>query len=146
MRNLKNHKGQSLVEFALILPILLLLILGAMDIGRIITTKIVVTNAAREGANYISRNGLWSEVDDDIAATCSVVSGEGKTDSTTNISIDCSEIEIQPADCCKNEHKGLPVVVTVSKEVHLLFGNILQFLGYISGPLDISSSVKMSVQ
>lgn len=137
--------GQSLVEFALVLPILLILVLGAMDIGRIITTKIAVTNAAREGANFLSRNALVDEVanNDDLAATCDVIMREAEsTDGTiVNVSIDCSEVVV--ADCCSD---GQPVIVTVSKEVDLIYGNILEFLGSINGPLLISSSVQMRVK
>src|SRR5450830_1136668 len=50
----KAPPAQALVEMAIILPILLLLILGAMDFGRMFITKIVLTNAAREGANYLA--------------------------------------------------------------------------------------------
>ncbi len=139
----EKSSGQSLVEFALVLPILLLLILGAMDIGRIITTKIAVTNAAREGANFLSRNALIDDDDDDIAATCSVVTKEGVSSdsSIVNVAIECSEITI--TDCCT---EGDPVIVTVSKQVDLIFGNILEFLGSINGPLEIASSVQMRVK
>ena len=41
---------QSLVEFALILPIFLLLIMGIVDAGRLIYTFNTVSNAARKGA------------------------------------------------------------------------------------------------
>jgi hypothetical protein len=136
--------GQSLVEFALVLPLLLLLILGAMDIGKIITTKIAVTNAAREGANFISRNALADkDPTNDVDATCSVISKEGLASdgSIVNVSIDCSEVEI--VDCCT---RGDPVIVTVSKQVDLIFGNVLEFLGTINGPLEISSSVQMRVK
>jgi len=46
------HKkyGQSLVEFALVLPILLLLMIVIIDIGIIFHTQMVVSNAAWEGA------------------------------------------------------------------------------------------------
>ncbi len=52
----KRPSGQSLIEFALVLPVLLLLIIGAIEIGRLFFTKIVVTNAAREGAYYYATN------------------------------------------------------------------------------------------
>ena len=142
-KNTDKTLGQSLVEFALILPILLLLVLGAMDIGHIITTKIAVTNAAREGANFLSRNALLDDENDDINDTCEVIMKEGKStdDSIINVSIECSEVDI--TDCCI---KGNPVIVTVTKEVDLIYGNILQFLGSISGPLEVSSSVQMRVK
>jgi Flp pilus assembly protein TadG len=43
-------RGQALVELALVTPILLLLLLGAIDLGRVWYAQITVTNAAREGA------------------------------------------------------------------------------------------------
>ena len=145
VKRTSKSRGQSLVEFALILPILLLLVLGAMDIGRIITTKIAVTNAAREGANFLSRNVFMDEVlnSDDIDATCDVIMAEGQsTDGAfINVEISCSEIDI--TDCCT---KGDPVIVTVTKEVDLIYGDILEFLGSISGPLEIASSVQMRVK
>jgi Flp pilus assembly protein TadG len=45
-----NTEGQALVEFALVLPILLLLILGMIEFGWILNGKITLTTAAREGA------------------------------------------------------------------------------------------------
>jgi Flp pilus assembly protein TadG len=45
-----RSRGQSLVELALVTPILLLLLLGAVDLGRLFYAQITVTNAAREGA------------------------------------------------------------------------------------------------
>lgn len=146
----KKSKGQSLVEFALILPILLLLILGALDIGRIITTKIAVTNAAREGANFLSRNAFVDEEANqaDIDATCAVITKEAtSTDGTfVNVTIDCTEVDINlgsPPDCCT---QGQPVQVTVRKTVELVYGDILQFLGSISGPLEVASTVQMRVK
>ena len=45
-------KGQGLVEFALILPILLMLLLGIVEGGRIIWAYVTVQNAAREATRY----------------------------------------------------------------------------------------------
>jgi Flp pilus assembly protein TadG len=43
-------RGQSLVEFALVLPLLLLILLGIIQFGFIFNTQVTITNAAREGA------------------------------------------------------------------------------------------------
>jgi beta-lactam-binding protein with PASTA domain len=47
-----SNRGQSLVEFALILPLLLLLLLGGIDFGRVFFGSVGVQNAARIAANY----------------------------------------------------------------------------------------------
>jgi hypothetical protein len=46
----KNQNGQALVEFALILPVLLLIILGILEFGWLFNSQITVTSSAREGA------------------------------------------------------------------------------------------------
>ena len=48
----ERSRGQTLVEFALILPVFLLMTLGVVDGARIFTSYISITNAAREGALY----------------------------------------------------------------------------------------------
>jgi hypothetical protein len=45
-------RGQALVEFALVLPILALLLVVAIDFGRVFFGWVSLTNAARIGANY----------------------------------------------------------------------------------------------
>ena len=43
-------KGQAIVETALLLPVLMLLVMGTADLGRVFYYSIAVTNAAREAA------------------------------------------------------------------------------------------------
>ncbi len=50
--SLRHVRGQSLVEFALALPLLVLLVAMAADIGRAFTAYIELGNMAREGARY----------------------------------------------------------------------------------------------
>jgi len=48
----KRRSGAVAVELALILPLLVLIVLGAVDFGRFANTYIAVTNACRAGASY----------------------------------------------------------------------------------------------
>ena len=43
-------RGATAVEFALVLPLLLLLVFGIIDFGRALNAQITLTQAAREGA------------------------------------------------------------------------------------------------
>ena len=52
VRHLRGRKGQALAEFALILPVVFLLIAGIIEFGRAWNIKQAVTDAAREGARY----------------------------------------------------------------------------------------------
>ena len=47
---IRSRGGQSLVEFALVLPLLLIILFGIIDFGIAMYDRAVVTNAAREGA------------------------------------------------------------------------------------------------
>jgi Flp pilus assembly protein TadG len=46
----RSTRGQALIEFALALPMMLVLIFGAVEFGTALYDKAVVTNASREGA------------------------------------------------------------------------------------------------
>lgn len=48
----RKEKGQSLVEFVLILPVLLIILAGVLDLGRLYFAYVAVTDAAAEGAAY----------------------------------------------------------------------------------------------
>lgn len=57
----KKQSGQALVEFAFVLPLLLLLLLGIVEIGRYAYISILIGNAARAGAAYGAQNGLSND-------------------------------------------------------------------------------------
>jgi hypothetical protein len=52
----RRERGQSLVEVALVLPVLLLLVVIALDFGRIFHANIAITNVAKEGALFGATN------------------------------------------------------------------------------------------
>ncbi|MFQ4149952.1 TadE/TadG family type IV pilus assembly protein [Arthrobacter sp. LAPM80] len=52
MQHEKSERGAAAVEFAFILPVLLLLVIGIMEFGFLFNQQISASNAAREGARY----------------------------------------------------------------------------------------------
>jgi Flp pilus assembly protein TadG len=60
---MKSEKGQSLVEFALIVPILALLLFGIIDFGRIFHAYLTVDHAGREAARAASIGKSDSEAE-----------------------------------------------------------------------------------
>jgi len=127
----RHFHGQSIIEFALVLPVLLLLIVGAMDFARLFTTKIVLTNAAREGANYLSRNPAGS------GNLSAVIAAEAEDLTNYEITPGCSTVSCNPGD---------KVSVKITHDVNLLFGRFLQTFGIIGGPIRLSSTVEMMVR
>ncbi len=60
----RKEKGQSLVELAIILPLLLLILLGIIDFGRVFYSYVTITNASREGARYGALHPGWVDEND----------------------------------------------------------------------------------
>ena len=54
-RGLRSERGAVAVEFAIILPVLMLLILGGMDLGHRYYIQYLTTNPSREGARYAAK-------------------------------------------------------------------------------------------
>lgn len=65
-----NKKGQALVEFVIILPIFILLVLGCIDIGRIMYTKMNLEEQMSDVVDYYKKGKTIEEIknkiDDDI--------------------------------------------------------------------------------
>jgi hypothetical protein len=55
----RRQEGQGLVEFALIIPIFLLVLVGIFDAGRLVYTNSALSQAAREGARLAATEASW---------------------------------------------------------------------------------------
>ena len=68
-RGWRADGGQSVVELALILPVLTLLVFGALEIGRVLNAWVIVTHASREGARVAAvRCSMDPACDTDVEA------------------------------------------------------------------------------
>jgi Flp pilus assembly protein TadG len=108
--------GQSLVETAIVLPILLLFLAAVVDFGRAFDAYIVLTNAAREGARYtVNRDPppltpeIVQIVVDDVVGSGTNISAMGGF-TVTNVSV------ISNTDAA---------TVTVWYDFNLLFGGLI---------------------
>lgn len=63
----QRERGAVAVEFALLVPVLVLLILGIMEFGRAYNAQVALTNAAREGVRVMAITNV--PADARIAAT-----------------------------------------------------------------------------
>ena len=59
MARFKRSRGQSLVEFALVLPIFILLIFGLIDMGRYAYLNSTLSQAAREATRVAAVEASW---------------------------------------------------------------------------------------
>ena len=113
----RRERGQSLVETAIVLPVLLLLLAATVDFGRAFDAYIVLTNAAREGARFGSTNPeMTTEEIHDIVVTDIMGSG-------TNLT---PIIESDIVVTVEGQEEGSEVVkVTVSYPLPLWFGQLI---------------------
>ena len=50
-----GRRGTALIEFALILPILIILVMATVDFGRLIQARLIISNVSREGGSIAAR-------------------------------------------------------------------------------------------
>jgi Flp pilus assembly protein TadG len=84
MARLKDERGAELIEFALVLPLLLLLLAGILDMGFLFKDWEVVTNAAREGARVAVLPG-WATSDVELRVNHYIVGGGLTGTATTTV-------------------------------------------------------------
>lgn len=134
MRQTEESKGQGLVEFAIVLPLLLLVIFGALDLARIFFSVITVTNATREGARY----GIDYPNDPAgmITATQREAQNSGILLNSASIVVTCPYPSAPSADGCPY---NTAVRVTATYNFHL----VMRWL--YSSPIPITRYTEMLV-
>lgn len=117
--------GQSFVEFAIIMPLLLVLLFGAIDLGRAFHAAIALTNSAREGARYatIYPDATEAEI---TAAVQAEAQNSGIDLSASSVTRTCtyggSEVTTLPAgEACES---GVPLQVIVTYDFRMVLGGI----------------------
>lgn len=124
-RQVKSERGAELIEFALILPLLLLIMLAIVDFGFMFQRYEVLTNAAREGARIAVLPGYTTA--DVQARVCAYLQTGGV-----------------PATGCPNPSNPTIVVTNQSipmpagaaltaKKVAVTFTHTYMFVGPIAG-------------
>lgn len=111
MDKVRHMRGQSMVEFALCLSLLIMILLGVFDLGRAFHAYIVITNAAREGAYY----GAMHPTDNNgiVARVIGEAEGSGVALSAANVSVSSTGVS------------GTPICITVSYDFALLSSFLL---------------------
>lgn len=129
-----GEQGQGLVEFALVLPLFLVLLFALVDFGRGFQTWIEVTNAAREGARVGAVGGTTSEIE---ARARAAAAGLDQTD----LAISSTGVGGTP---------GSSVVVTATYSFELVtpLSPLLTVLsgGTLDDTLTLSSSADMRLE
>ena len=111
---LSERRGQSLVEFALVLPILLLLVVGILELGVAFRTFQVVTNAAREGARTAV---VRTDLSDVIGRVEDYLRDGGLNSVASTITVSCDGAALDPEDggrCSRGQIASVEVIHPVA--------------------------------
>lgn len=149
----KTSRGQSLVEFSLLLIILVIIFMLVFDAGRAFYTHSVITNAAREGARYGITHLLKSTTEENAlrAQIINVAEEKAIGVEVTNVTSEFTYIDPDSGSVsnCAAIYSNWPgkrctfTSVTVEAEyspITPLIGTLLN----INGPITIKSTSKMT--
>src|SRR5688572_24784318 len=128
----RSGSGQSLVEFVLVLPLLLLLFAAILDLGRMAAAQIAITNAAREGAfqasvtpaDYSAGQPCPSDGASNLAVCRTILESRGSSVTITPADVD---VLCNPVDCSVG--LGNTVAVNVTTKFQLLTPVLSVFFG-----------------
>lgn len=112
----RRDRGAAAVEFALVLPILLMLVIGIVEFGRAYYVQTTLSGAAREGVRVMALK------DDASAATSTVQSY------AVDLGVTSGQVAVSPGSCTA----GSNVTVTVTYPMTYLtgfFGSTLTLTG-----------------
>ena len=160
MRRQRSERGQSLVEFGLIIPIVMLLMCGLFDLGRLVFINNSLSDGARHGARHAS-------VDPRAADYCAVVdqavrsATRGQDLSTYTVHYQLIDpdgvLDGPPLVLCQNGVNGpdkaaIPtttstrdlVTVDLQADVNLILGFIAQATGRSTFNLHADSTMQVT--
>ncbi len=121
MPGLRSERGAELIEFALVLPLLLFIILGLVDFGFMFQRFEVVTNAAREGARMAVLAG-YTNADVETRVRNYLTTG-GVAATTSNCSVATTDYTIP----------GGAGPAMPGKRVQVTYASPYLFLGPVAG-------------
>ncbi|MEE8355789.1 MAG: TadE family protein [Anaerolineales bacterium] len=135
-----NELGQSLVEFALSLVIILTLLAGVVELGRVFFAYIIIRDAAQEAAVYgsIAPKSDLTALENEVEARV-ITAFTDPTDSS-NVPLNISKINVQTiifGSSCAAPGNGIEVRVEYSLPV------TMPFLGAVIGSQEINMSASV---
>jgi Flp pilus assembly protein TadG len=124
-----GQKGQALVELALVMPILILILMGIVDFGRVYHGYLATTNAAREAARLASLGGTDSLVTETAVLTAAPLPAHSLV------------VSISPSPA--ERYSGNNVVVEVRHSLQIITPIMQAFL---PSPFQVTGRAVMKIQ
>jgi len=133
----QRERGQAVAEFAILLPVLALIVLGCLDLGRVFSVWLALSNGTREGADYVAANptARWEDVEAHALADL----GDLERLERQGVLLGPIDFDIDP-DTADERIGGQPVTVTAQCSVTLVTTYLFK-----GQPVAIKASTQMAV-
>ena len=151
----RGGKGQGLVEFALVFPLIILVLAAIFDFGRAVYAFNTVANAAREGARVAAVDQILTSPDcqetmpvEDPAnphwsiQTCAASSATALGIQTSAVTVTYSSPPATTLSCSPALHVGCIASVTVN----YTWRAITPVIGDLIGPIAMSSTSQIPIE
>jgi Flp pilus assembly protein TadG len=144
MSNCRSPKGQSTLELAIILPVMLILLLAAADFGRALFVAIDVQSAAQAGALYGSQSVVTAADSPGM-----ITAAKNDANEISNLSVSASQCTCTTpsnvASCPQAYCTNNPRANYIEVDTHASFQLLGTYL-VISSPVQLSGKAIMQVQ
>ena len=154
-RSRRGTEGQGLVEFAVVFPLIVLVLAAIFDFGRAIYAFNTVANAAREGARVAAVDQILMSPDcqetmpvEDPAnphwsiQTCAASSATALGIQTSAVTVTYSSPPATTLSCSPALHVGCIASVTVN----YTWNAITPLIGGLIGPISMSSTSQIPIE
>lgn len=118
MRVRRTDRGSSAVEFAIVFPLLIVLVFGIIDFGLLVNANVIVANATRDAARTASLGGTETEIRAQAAAGLTSLSAADAAHVTVTVSCE------KPAATCtlySSTTSGDTAIVSIQVEHSWIF-------------------------
>ena len=150
----RSERGVAAVEFALVAPMLLLLLMGIYDFGMFLNQQMMLESTARAAAEYINQGGDEDNLQADIVNMMSLDANSGSADSLqleTEYICECTGGEVLVCDdedvSCTADEDDTDTYIRryVVVNVNMTFDTLFPYPG-LPESVPLSGSVRMQIE
>jgi Flp pilus assembly protein TadG len=151
----RGQRGQSLVEFSMVIPIIVLLVVAFVEIGRAVFAYNTIANAARQGARVAAVNQLPDVTDCDETRPvedpyephwsiigCALATAAPLGITATNVVVSYAPPPDTSLTCSPTLHVGCIAAITVTYDYTVS----TPFVNWIIRPFTMSQTSEMPVE
>lgn len=124
-------KGASLVELALVMPVIMLMIVGSLDMGSMFVRKMEIANAAKAGAQYaLVRKPVQGDLTNISSAVTNSLGGSVTPSTQINVELYCmcfSTKQLCTVDCADEDLSAF-INITITEDYTTPFFNYDWFM------------------